>query len=126
MSSIDELFARTRAENRAALVGYLPAGFPSKELSIKAIEAMVDGGVDLVEVGLPYSDPVMDGPTSRPQPTRRSPPGRVRPMSSTSCERAAATGAPTVVMTYWNPVERFGVNRFAAIRPRPAERAHHP
>ena len=62
MTAIDELFARTRAENRAALVGYLPAGFPTKAQSIAAIEAMIDGGVDLVEVGLPYSDPVMDGP----------------------------------------------------------------
>ena len=62
MSAIDELFARTRVEDRAALVGYLPAGYPDKLTSIAAIEAMIDGGVDLVEVGLPYSDPVMDGP----------------------------------------------------------------
>ena len=88
MSRIDELFVRTRAENRAALVGYLPAGFPSKELSIKAIEAMVEGGVYLVEVGLPYSDPVMDGPTTRPPPTRRCRPAPARPMSSMSCARA--------------------------------------
>ncbi len=63
MSAVSEVFERTRAENRAALVGYLPAGFPNLPYSIKAIEAMVEGGVDLVELGLPYSDPVMDGPT---------------------------------------------------------------
>ena len=113
-SAIDELFERTRSENRAALVGYLPAGFPSKELSIKAIEAMVEGGVDLVEVGLPYSDPVMDGPVIQAAATQALAAG-TRPSDVIDVVRAsAATGAPTVVMTYWNPVERYGVERFAA------------
>ena len=113
-SAIDELFERTRRENRAALVGYLPAGFPSKELSIKAIEAMVEGGVDLVEVGLPYSDPVMDGPVIQAAATQALAAG-TRPSDVIDVVRAsAATGAPTVVMTYWNPVERYGVERFAA------------
>lgn len=114
MSAIDELFERTRSENRAALVGYLPAGFPSKELSIKAIEAMVEGGVDLVEVGLPYSDPVMDGPVIQAA-AEQALSGGTRPADVFDVVRAsAATGAPTVVMTYWNPVERYGVDRFAA------------
>lgn len=114
MSVIDELFARTRSENRAALVGYLPAGFPSKELSIKAIEAMVEGGVDLVEVGLPYSDPVMDGPVIQAAAEQALRSG-TRPADVLDVVRASsATGAPTVVMTYWNPVERYGVDRFAA------------
>ncbi|MBA2552063.1 MAG: tryptophan synthase subunit alpha, partial [Nocardioidaceae bacterium] len=55
--------AGATAQGRAALVGYLPAGFPDVDTSIAALHAMVDGGVDVVEVGLPYSDPVMDGPT---------------------------------------------------------------
>lgn len=114
MSNIDELFERTRSENRAALVGYLPAGFPTKELSIKAIEAMVEGGVDLVEVGLPYSDPVMDGPVIQAA-AEEALSGGTRPADVLDVVRAsAATGAPTVVMTYWNPVERYGVDRFAA------------
>ncbi|MCL3818506.1 tryptophan synthase subunit alpha [Aeromicrobium wangtongii] len=113
-SSIDALFERTRAEDRAALVGYLPAGFPSKELSIKAIEAMVEGGVDMVEVGLPYSDPVMDGPVIQAAAEAALVAG-TRPSDVLDVVRAsAATGAPTVVMTYWNPVERYGVDRFAA------------
>ena len=62
MTAISELFARVQVEDRAALVGYLPAGFPTKQQSIAGIEAMVAEGVDLVEIGLPYSDPVMDGP----------------------------------------------------------------
>ena len=63
MSRLDEVLAKTRAEGRPALVGYLPAGFPDKQTAIEAMVAMVDAGVDIVEIGLPYSDPVMDGPT---------------------------------------------------------------
>ena len=112
-SRIDDLFARTRAENRAALVGYLPAGFPTKEQSIEAIEAMVAGGVDLVEIGLPYSDPVMDGPTIQAAAETALAAG-FRTADVFDVVRASAAVAPTVVMTYWNPVERYGVGRFAA------------
>ena len=114
MSSIDALFERTRSENRAALVGYLPAGFPSKDLSIRAIETMVDAGVDLVEVGLPYSDPVMDGPTIQAAADVALAGGTRIGDVFDVVKASAATGAPTVVMTYWNPVERYGVERFAA------------
>ncbi|MGI9084566.1 MAG: tryptophan synthase subunit alpha [Aeromicrobium sp.] len=114
MSDIDELLERTRAEGRAALVGYLPAGFPDLKTSIAAIEAMVDGGVDLVEVGLPYSDPVMDGPVIQAAADRALAVGTRTTDVLDVVKAAAATGAPTVVMTYWNPVERYGVDRFAA------------
>ncbi len=114
MSVIDDLFARTRAENRAALVGYLPAGFPTVEGSIKAIAAMIEGGVDLVEVGLPYSDPVMDGPTIQAAAETALANGTRVDDVFEVVRATAATGTPTVVMTYWNPVERRGVDRFAA------------
>ncbi|MFO6453943.1 MULTISPECIES: tryptophan synthase subunit alpha [unclassified Aeromicrobium] len=114
MSAIDELFARTRAENRAALVGYLPAGFPTVDGSIRAIEAMVEAGVDLVEVGLPYSDPVMDGPTIQAAAEAALVNGTRVDDVFRVVEAASAAGAVTVVMTYWNPVERRGVDRFAA------------
>lgn len=114
MSSIDTLFEKTRAENRAALVGYLPAGFPDVATSISAIEAMVEAGVDLVEVGLPYSDPVIDGPVIQAAAGAALAAG-TRTTDVLDVVRAvAATGVPAVVMTYWNPVERFGVDRFAA------------
>ena len=75
---------------------------------------MVDGGVDLVEVGLPYSDPVMDGPVIQAAAGRALAAGaRVRDVFDVVAA-SAATGAPTVIMTYWNPVERYGVDRFAA------------
>ncbi|GAA3529189.1 tryptophan synthase alpha chain [Aeromicrobium flavum] len=114
MTVIDDLLARTRAENRAALVGYLPAGFPTVDGSIAAIAAMVEGGVDLVEVGLPYSDPVMDGPTIQAAAEAALVNGTRVDDVFRVVEASAATGAPTVVMTYWNPVERRGVDRFAA------------
>ena len=75
---------------------------------------MVDSGCDVIEVGLPYSDPVMDGPTIQAA-AQRALEGGVRTTDVLrTVEAVAATGTPTVVMTYWNPVERYGVERFAA------------
>jgi tryptophan synthase alpha chain len=101
-----------RAAGRAALVGYLPAGFPSVEASIGLIRAMVDAGVDVVEVGLPYTDPVMDGPTIQAAAEVALAAG-VRTTDVFSVVEASAALVPTLVMTYWNPVERFGVERFS-------------
>jgi tryptophan synthase alpha chain len=112
--STAKAFAATRAEGRAALVGYLPAGFPTVDVSIQAMTAMVDAGCDIIEVGLPYSDPVMDGPTIQAA-AQMALEGGVRTADVLRVvEAVAATGTPTVVMTYWNPVERYGVDRFAA------------
>ncbi|NCZ73514.1 MAG: tryptophan synthase subunit alpha, partial [Actinobacteria bacterium] len=60
--TLTEVFAQARQENRSALIGYMPAGFPSVKGSIELVNALADAGVDIVEVGFPYSDPVMDGP----------------------------------------------------------------
>ena len=107
-------FEKARADGRAALVGYLPAGFPDVNGGIEALRAMVDAGCDVIEVGLPYSDPVMDGPTIQAAAQQALDGGvRIRDVLRT-VEAVAATGTPTVVMTYWNPVERYGVERFAA------------
>jgi tryptophan synthase alpha chain len=110
----DAAFTRASAADRAALIGYLPTGFPTVEGAGVVIEAMVEGGVDIVEIGLPYSDPVMDGPTIQVAADMALRGGvRTRDVFST-VERVAALGVPTLVMTYWNPVERYGVDRFAA------------
>lgn len=113
MTSSSEAFAFARAENRAALVGYLPAGYPDVDGSIAALKAMVDAGCDVIEIGLPYSDPVMDGPTIQAA-AQQALEGGVRTTDVLrTVEAVAATGTPTLVMTYWNPVERYGVERFA-------------
>src|SRR4051812_50229258 len=74
---------------------------------------MVDAGVDVVEVGLPYSDPVIDGPTIQAAADLALRNGTRTTDVLRTVEAVAATGAAVVVMTYWNPVLRYGVDRFA-------------
>ncbi|TXH41406.1 MAG: tryptophan synthase subunit alpha [Actinobacteria bacterium] len=113
MSLLSETFATTRAEGRAALVGYLPAGFPSAAEAVAVIAAMVENGVDIVEVGLPYSDPLMDGPVIQ-SAVDTALAGGTRIRDVFACVAAtAASGAPALVMSYWNPIERYGTVRFA-------------
>jgi tryptophan synthase alpha chain len=111
MTTLAEAFAR--AEGRAALIGYLPAGFPTREASVALMRAMVEGGVDIVEVGLPYSDPLMDGPVIQAAADRALREGTTPADVIAVAGEVARTGAATVVMSYWNPVERYGVDRFA-------------
>lgn len=112
MSSGD-VFARARGESRAALVGYLPAGFPSYQGCIDALTAMVDAGVDLLEIGLPYSDPVIDGPTIQAAADRALHNGTRTKDVLRTVEAVASAGAVAVVMTYWNPVLHYGPDAFA-------------
>jgi len=113
VSGLDELFTACRAEHRAALVGYLPAGYPTVDGSARLLTALIESGVDLVEVGLPYSDPVLDGPTIQAAAEIALRGGtRIRDVFSV-VERVASAGGRAVVMTYYNPVFRYGVDRFA-------------
>ncbi|MFI5625803.1 tryptophan synthase subunit alpha [Nocardioides sp. NPDC051685] len=106
-------FEKAKAEGRAALVGYLPAGFPTVDGSIEALTTMVEAGCDIIEIGLPYSDPVMDGPTIQ-DAVQQALDGGVRVDDVFRVvEAVASTGVPTLVMTSWNPIERRGVDRFA-------------
>lgn len=110
---LDDLFATTRAEGRAALVGYLPAGFPDVPRSKDLLRAMIDGGCDMVEVGMPFSDPVLDGPVIQSAQLQALTGGtRIRDVLGT-VEAVAAAGGRAVVMTYFNPVLAYGVDRFA-------------
>ena len=102
-----------RDSGRAALIGYLPLGFPDVAGSVAAARAMVEAGVDVVELGLPYTDPVMDGPTIQRAVEHALAGGtRVRDVFG-AVEQVVATGAPVLVMTYWNLVLRYGVDAFA-------------
>ena len=107
------MLANARAEGRAALVGYLPAGYPSVAGGAEAMVAMVRGGVDVVEVGLPYSDPLMDGPTIQAAVEVALREGTTTDDVLDTVRTVAATGAAAVVMTYWNPIERYGARRVA-------------
>lgn len=110
--SLSDVFAGTRTEGRAALVGYLPAGFPSRAESADGFRALIDGGCDILEVGMPYSDPVMDGPTIQAAATRALEDGTRITDLMRVVESAATAGGVPVVMTYWAPVYRYGVERF--------------
>ncbi|WP_322752281.1 tryptophan synthase subunit alpha [Frankia sp. Cas3] len=112
-SRLSDTFATARGAGRAALVGYLPAGFPSVAGGVSAMRAMVEAGVDIVEVGLPYSDPTIDGPVIQAAANAALSRGVTTREVLATVEAVAATGAPVLVMSYWNPVERYGVTAFA-------------
>ena len=114
MTALSNLLVKTQAENRAALIGYLPAGFPTKEKCILAIKAMVTGGVDAIEIGYPYSDPVMDGPVIQAAAEQSLANGTSASDVFDILAATVALGVPAVIMTYWNPIERFGIEKFAA------------
>lgn len=113
-SRLDERFTAAREEGRSLLVGYLPAGYPTVDGGIAAMRAMVAAGVDVVEVGLPYSDPTLDGPVIQDAADAALRGGVTTTDVLRTVEAVAATGAPVLVMTYWNPIDRYGPARFAA------------
>jgi tryptophan synthase alpha chain len=113
VSGVGAALAAARAEGRAALVGYLPVGFPDVETSIAAMLAMVDAGIDVVEVGVPYSDPLMDGPLIQAAVEHALRGGARTRDAIAAAGAVAAHGAPALVMTYWNLVDRYGVAAFA-------------
>lgn len=105
---------RAHVAGRGALIGYLPVGFPDLATSIDAAVAMVEAGVDVLELGLPYSDPVMDGPVIQ-QATQQALAAGFRVLDTFAAVRAirARVTAPVLCMTYWNLVLQYGVDRFA-------------
>ena len=113
MSRLSGLFGACRAEGRSALIGYLPTGFPDVPTSISAMTAMVESGCDIIEVGIAYSDPGMDGPVIAAA-TEAALHGGVRVRDALAAvEAISKAGGRAVVMTYWNPVLRWGVDAFA-------------
>ena len=112
-TTLETLFIKTRSENRAALIAYIPAGFPSQEGCQNAISVLAKAGVDAVEIGFPYSDPVMDGPIIQAAANISLQGGTGASQVFSTLNFAHEVGLPAVVMTYWNPIERYGVDRFA-------------
>ncbi|WP_182490128.1 tryptophan synthase subunit alpha [Microcella alkalica] len=111
-----ETAIRTRVDaGSGALIGYLPVGFPDLDTSIDAAVALVENGVDIVELGLPYSDPVMDGLVIQRATQTALKNGFTLKQGFKAVERIRdRVNAPLLVMTYWNPVIQYGVERFAA------------
>jgi tryptophan synthase alpha chain len=114
ISTVESTIADRKAAGGGALIGYLPVGFPSLAESIDAAVALVENGVDIIELGLPYSDPVMDGPVIQAATQRALADGfRLRHGIEAVAAITAQVSAPVLVMTYWNPIVQYGVDRFA-------------
>ncbi|MBV9438568.1 MAG: tryptophan synthase subunit alpha [Candidatus Eremiobacteraeota bacterium] len=112
-AGIDGAFARARAERRAALIGYVVAGDPDRDTTLAVIDALTTNGVDLIELGVPYGDPLADGPTIAAAGQRALENGAKFADSLEIAAQARARGAaPIVFFTYVNPVERYGAGRF--------------
>ena len=112
-AALDKVFGTCRAEGRAALVTYLPAGFPDNPGSREAMVAVVESGADVVEVGVPYTDPLMDGPVIQDAADRALAGGFRVPDLLRNVETVASAGGVAVVMSYWNPILRYGPDAFA-------------
>lgn len=113
-SRVSAAIEAAHAEGRGALVGYLPAGFPDVATSIEAAVALAEAGADVIELGPPYSDPVMDGLVIQEATQTALANGfRMRDLFTIIREVTARTDVPILVMTYWNLVEQYGVDRYA-------------
>ena len=116
MTTTGEVIGRLKPADRSAFIAYLPAGFPDVETAVEAGKAVIDNGADILELGLPYSDPCMDGSVIQ-RATSAALAGGVRIRDVLASVERLATARPeaaVTVMTYWNPVLRYGPERFAA------------
>lgn len=114
MSIVEDILNKNRASGRGTLVGYFPAGYPTVDDSVDALVAMAQNGCDVLEVGVPYSDPVMDGLVIQ-QATEQALANGFRLKQTFDVIRKVRekVDTPMLVMSYWNPVLRFGVEEFA-------------
>ncbi len=113
-SRVEAAIDAAHADGRGALIGYLPLGYPDLQTSIDAAVTLAENGVDVLELGPPYSDPVMDGPVIQEATRHALAHGfRLRDTFTAVREVTARTQVPVLVMTYWNPVVQYGVDRFA-------------
>jgi len=114
VSRVSDAIDAANAAGRGAFVGYLPLGYPDLATSIEAAVALAESGADILELGPPYSDPVMDGPVIQEATHAALEAGfRLRDTFTAVREIAARTDVPILVMTYWNPVVQYGVDRYA-------------
>lgn len=114
MISVETLLRDRAAASQGSLIGYFPAGYPNLESSIDALVEMAKSGCNVLEVGIPYSDPVMDGPVIQ-RATEQSLQAGFRISKVFDVIRAVRdqSEVPILVMSYWNPILAYGVERFA-------------
>lgn len=113
-SRVEEAISRAHAEGRGVLIGYLPVGFPDIETSIEAAVALAENGVDIIELGPPYSDPVMDGVVIQEATQAALAAGfRLRDLFPAIRAITERIDIPVLVMSYWNPIWQYGVDRYA-------------
>lgn len=114
MSRVEEAIRKAHRAGRGAFVGYLPVGYPDLQTSIDAALTLARNGADIIEMGPPYSDPVMDGEVIQQATQHALAAGyRTRDLFTAVKAISSATDVPVVVMTYWNPVLQYGVDRYA-------------
>ena len=111
--SLSSVFAKAKSEKRAVLIGYLPAGFPTQRAAKKIVKAMIKGGVDVMEIGYPYSDPVMDGPVIQAASEQALQNGTGATEVFDLLKSSVELGAPSLIMSYWSPIEKFGAAKFS-------------
>jgi tryptophan synthase alpha chain len=113
MTTIRETFRKLKSRSEAALIGYVTAGDPEPQCTPKIAEALIRGGVDILELGLPFSDPIADGPTIQAASVRALNAGTTpRKALELAKKIRESSHVPVVVMTYYNPVFRMGLNNF--------------
>jgi tryptophan synthase alpha chain len=114
VSAIAAAFARARADRRAAFVPYLTAGDPHLDVTAALVVALARAGADVVELGVPFSDPIADGPVNQAAASRALAAGTtLEQILATVARLRAATRVPLVLFTYFNPVHAYGLKRFA-------------
>jgi tryptophan synthase alpha chain len=112
--STTEQTLRANRSNGGSLIGYFPLGYPTLEESVEAAVAMCESGVDVLELGIPYSDPVMDGIVIQEATETALANGfKLKDTFDAIREVTSRVSAPVLVMTYWNPVMQYGEDRFA-------------
>lgn len=111
ISKIEEAFSRAQDEEKHVLIGFLTCGDPSPKHTPKLVRALIEGGVDIVELGLPFSDPIADGPVIQAAGVRALGSGST-PRSTFEIARTIDGNIPIVLLTYFNPIFKMGVDDF--------------
>ena len=116
MSRLNDCFSALRARNEKALLCFVTAGDPSAERTVEIVCALAEAGVDAVEIGLPFSDPLADGPSIQASSQRALEAGMTtrKALEIVRSIRQRSPQLPLILMTYYNPIRQYGLARYAA------------